>query len=74
MGKVAKLLLVLLMFGCTKYEDYHCYVVDYIEVAGELVKMDEFRCGCFPSSSPDTPDTYEYNGKEYETIRELDCK
>lgn len=67
------LVLVLLLTSCYRYTDVHCYVVDYIEVNGRYVKVNEQRCGCFPTSSPDIDREYRYEGSVYNAKRILEC-
>lgn len=54
------IILIFLFLSCTKEDVARCYVVDYIEVEGELIQVGEFKCGCFPTSSPDGDKTFVY--------------
>lgn len=73
MKKFALILILIFSVACSKYEDVPCYVISYIEVDGQKIKVDEFKCGCFPTSSPDGEETFEYEGAEYPITKELSC-
>ena len=59
--------------SCYKQDDAYCYIISSIEVNGEIIKIDEFRCGCFPNSKQQGETEFEYEGKIYPIIKKFKC-
>lgn len=71
MRKYLLFILFILLFSCSK-NDYHCWVIDYIYVGEDKIKVDEFRCGCGPTA-PKPQEYFEYEGQLYPVSKELEC-
>ena len=72
MRKYLLFILFILLFSCTKYEDYYCWVIDYIYVGEDKIKVDEFRCGC-GLTTPKPQEYFEYEGQLYPVSKEMEC-
>ena len=70
---IVTIIVALTVAACSNEDDARCYIIDYIEVEGERIKVGEFKCGCFPTSSGDEDKTFTYEGVEYPVIQSLEC-
>ena len=70
---IVTLIVALTVASCSNEDDVRCYIIDYIEVEGEKLKVGEFKCGCFPTSGGDEDKTLIYEGIEYPVTQSFEC-
>jgi len=73
MKKLILIPILTVIFSCTKPNNAYCYVISSIEVNGEIIEIDTFKCGCFPNSKPQGETEFEYEGKIYPITKKIVC-
>lgn len=61
----------MLMASCSKYDNYRCYAVGYIEVEGDRIMVSERPTGAW--SDPKEGITHEHNGEMYRVTEYFEC-